>query len=159
MFQRGFVKIVGIIFVIGAIWIAVKGVAAYRDQLDARDWCVWPAVVTNVASRIETSASGTHFMRKTVYDIDYEYNVYGDIYTGRIIGTVSSQRIGDIIDIKWDPDAPENSTDVLEPRPGALAVNLVGSCIFAVIGLYVAGLQELIAGRWKKRENGFIEGN
>ena len=142
----------GIMFVIGSIWLAVKGVSIYREQLDQRDWTVHTAVVTNVKSRIETSVGKHPNFSVTVYDIDYEYDVGGIIYTGRIVGNGFYKSIGDSFSIKYDPDAPENSTDILEPQPDALIYNFAGAGIFMVIGVYCSRLYELIPKRKKKTE-------
>lgn len=52
--------------------------------------------------------------------------------------------LGDGIKIKYDPDAPENSTDILKPSLNNLIVFLVFGSIFAAIGFFASGAWALI---------------
>lgn len=142
MYKQTVVKIFGLIFMLGAIYIAFAGISNYANQLEQRDWRVVMAVVTDVSQRRVSSGIRHSHHKKTVYDVTYEYNFNSDRYTGKIIGTVTRSEIGDRFDIKCDPESPENSTHILEPRPDALVANLLGACIFAAIGLWLSGTFE-----------------
>lgn len=141
MYKQTISKIFGIIFILGAIYIVIAGVSNYTNQLEQRDWRVVMAVVTDVTQRRQSTGL-RHNHYKTVYDVTYEYNFNGDSYTGKIIGTVTRREIGDMFDVKCNPDAPENSTHILELQPDALAANLFGACLFAAVGLSTSGLWE-----------------
>lgn len=76
----------------------------------------------------------------TVYDIQYAYYPNGVRYTGELVGSQIAYTIGDRFDIKYDPDVPENSTTILQPSPGALAINPGMAGVFACIGLWGTGI-------------------
>lgn len=120
-----FMRIVGIVFLFGAIYIAGYAIYACWQQLDATEWRVSMAVVTDISERKGSRGFGKHRNNVTVYDIGYLYNVNSDSYTGKIIGTMSYKAVGETFDVKYHPKAPENSTDILEPRPDALVLNIV----------------------------------
>lgn len=134
--------IFGIIFIFGAIYLANQAISNYIQQLDTKDWRIAMAEVTDVSERTEHKSggrkSGGYYV--TVYDITYQYFVNDDSYTGKIIGSYSFKKVGEHFDIKYDPEFSENSTDILEPKTDVLIFNLVGACIFALIGMWVSGL-------------------
>ncbi len=130
--------IVGILFILGAIFIGVSGINAYSQQLQEKSWIPFKAVVTDVIQRKESGNAENSI--KTVYDITYRYRVNGDSHTGKIIGTVTYKAVNDTVDIKYNPESPERSTNILAPRPEALLYNLIGSFAFAAVGLWLAGL-------------------
>lgn len=135
-------KFIGIIFVLAAVYFAVQAISTYARQIDANDWSVAMAEVTDVSIREEYKSGGRkrrgHYV--TVYDITYQYYVGSDVYTGKIIGSHSPKAIGEHFDIKYDPDFSENSTEILEPQTDVLVINLAGSFAFAMIGMLVSGL-------------------
>lgn len=147
-------KIFGILFVIASVYIAATGISYYLQQLDQQDWVVRMAVVTGVEQRKER---GIHTSR-IVYDVDYEYSTYstaytyGATYTGRLVGSATFREVGDHFDIKCDPDAPELSTDILEPRKNVLIANLAGAAAFTFIGLIAMGWRPFRKRKQAKRK-------
>lgn len=138
MSKQTIVKLFGMIFILGGIYIAFCGVSNYIQQLEQQDWRIVMATVTEVQQRKESSG-GRHSHTKTVYDITYEYNFNSDSYTGEIVGTVTPKNIGDTFDVKCNQDSPEISTHILEPRADALIGNLLGACLFVAAGLWISG--------------------
>ena len=138
MARQTIVKLFGIIFVLGGIYIAVCGISNYKQQLEQRDWRVVAATVTEV-KQYRKSCGGRKGHSKIVYEITYVYDFNDDSYTGEIIGTVNSKNTGDRFDVKCNQDSPEISTHILEPRADALIGNLLGACLFVAAGLWISG--------------------
>ncbi len=149
MGKQAVLKIFGIIFILGAIYIAACGISNYQKQLDQKDWRVVTATVTYV-KQYKKSTGLRKNRSKTVYDIIYEYNFNSDCYMGEISGTVTRKNIGDTFDVKCDPTAPECSTHILQPLPDALVANIFGACMFGLVGLWTFGFEEI---RLKKTAN------
>lgn len=127
------ISIFGIIIICFGIAFFVMGITGYIQQLGQRDWAVATATVINVDKRTE-SGGGRHSPRshRTVYDIIYQYEANGNVYTGEILKSNTSKRLGETFSIKFNPDAPEDSTEYLEPSPGFL--------VSGIIALMVSGL-------------------
>lgn len=146
-------KFIGIIFVLAAVYFAFQAISTYARQIDAEDWQIAMAEVTDVNTREEYESGGRkrsgHYV--TVYDITYQYYVGSDVYTGKIIGSHSPKAIGEHFDIKYDPNSSENSTEILEPQTDVLVINLAGSFAFAIIGMLVSGLLPQLLRSIKRR--------
>lgn len=127
------IPIFSIIIICFGIAFFVMGITGYIQQLGQRDWSVATATVINVDKRTE-SGGGRHGHRshRTVYDILYQYEANGNVYTGEIVKSNAPKKLGETLEIKFDPDAPENSTKYLEPSPGFL--------VSGIIALLVSGL-------------------
>lgn len=52
--------------------------------------------------------------------------------------------LGDKVKVKYDPDAPANSTDILSPSLHNLMIFLVAGTVFAAIGFFMSGVWALI---------------
>ena len=63
----------------------------------------------------------------------------GKAYSDMLDNRDKALALGDGIKIKYDPDAPENSTDILKPSLNNLIVFLVFGSIFAAIGFFASG--------------------
>ena len=73
----------------------------------------------------------------------YEYVVDGTHYTGEYGPLANSIAVGKSIQIKYDPEAPENSTGVLAPSSSDLVFAIAG-LIIAVVGFFISGIFGLI---------------
>ena len=73
----------------------------------------------------------------------YEYEVDGTHYTGEYGPLANSIEVGKSIRIKYDPNAPENSTGVLAPSSSDLVFAIAG-LILAVVGFFLSGIFGLI---------------
>ncbi len=70
--------------------------------------------VSDIETKVEGSRGPNYGADSTYYDIYYEYAVDDQIYTGVIKSQNQSRDIGESLKIKYDPTAPEKSSDVLE---------------------------------------------
>ena len=142
MFRKWMVRIIGVIFLLGAVFFAVQGVVIFARQMGQRGWVPAEAEVIWVDSRWESH--GVRHSRSTlVYDAGYRYTVDGASYTGSVTGTVMARQVGDRMEIKYDPSAPERSTHILTPQPDALVLNLGFACFLGAVGLMTAGVLPL----------------
>lgn len=149
--RRIIVSIFGVVFFLGGIYFFVTAVNTYSQQLATKDWTVATATVTDVHEREEYQSSrGRRSNYITVYDIGYQYDSSSGSHLGRIVGTKFYKAPGETFSIKYDPEAPEHSTDIIELQTGALIVNLAMSCAFMAIGLWAMGLFRLFF-RFRKR--------
>lgn len=142
MFKQWMVKTMGVVFFLAALYFAFQGAAIFVRQMGQRSWVPAEAEVIWVDSRWESR--GVRRSRSTlVYDVDYRYTVGGVSYTGGVTGTVMAWQVGDSLEIKYDPAAPERSTDILTPQANALVVNLGFACFLGAVGLAAAGVLPL----------------
>lgn len=133
--KKGNSIIVGIAFVIFAIYFAVASFSSFAQQLNERDWIITTATVTDEKEREEYNGHS----RNTVFDIDFEYSAGDESYTGSIKGSTYSKRVGNTIEIKYNPKSPSDCADILKPSVRTLIFNLILCCIFAYMGLYNTG--------------------
>lgn len=129
------IPIFGIVIIFFGIAFFIMGITSYIQQLGQRDWSVATATVINVDERTETGG-GRHGHRshRTVYDILYQYEVNGNVYTGEIVKNNVPKTLGETLEIKYDPDAPENSTTALEPAPGLMISGVIMFIVFGLLG-------------------------
>lgn len=129
------IPIFGIAFLFFAISFLAIELSGYIRQLGQRDWSVATATVINVDERTETGG-GRHGHRshRTVYDILYQYQANGNVYTGEILKNNVPKKLGETLEIKYDPDAPENSTTALEPAPGKIVMGVIMFIVFGLLG-------------------------
>lgn len=130
--------IFGITIICFGIAFFIMGITGYIQQLGQRDWSVVTATVINVDERTESSG-GRHGHRshRTVYDILYQYEANGNVYTGEIVKNNAPKKLGETLEIKYDPDAPENSTEYLEPSPGFLVSGIVALLVSGLLAFHI----------------------
>lgn len=128
----------GIIFLCGGIYFFCHGIHTYLQQINQKDWEITTATVISTAERLESSG-GTRRSRHyyTVYDIYYQYEADGNIYTDMIYGSNAAKSYGETFEIKFDPLEPQNSTCDLEPNFHVVISGAVGFLIFGTIGLHM----------------------
>lgn len=133
--KRRIIPIFGIAFLFFAISFLAIELSGYVRQLGQKDWYVATATVISVDERTETSG-GRHGHRshRTVYDILYQYQANGNVYTGEILKNNVPKKLGATLEIKYDPDAPENSTTALEPAPGKIVMGVIIFIVFGFLG-------------------------
>lgn len=140
---RVIARIVGVIILIVGIRMIAEGTINYVDQHKQNDWVVINAEVTDVSSRLRNTKS-QHKQRSSVYDITYEYEVNGEVYSDEIRSQPTPRLVGDDIKIKYNPDAPEESTTSLSPRLSDLLVFVIFGLIFSTLGFFLSGAFALI---------------
>ena len=89
--------------------------------------------VTKVEQYLDHNGEET----QTVYDVDFEYTVDGNQYTGSFNGIGKSYDVGDKIKVFYDPENPQNTTNsktgIIPPIAiGLGALALVGGILSAV---------------------------
>lgn len=140
--------LMGWIFMAAALMNLVSGIKLYTRQLQQRDWIVTQAVVTQVTQKIRSSGTRRHRTHTTYYYADYLFTIDGTDFTGTTAGSVTYRVTGEKLPVKYDPDRPDDSTEVLEPQTTDLMINL-GACVFfGGLGFLMSGLP----GRIKKRK-------
>lgn len=133
----------GYVMMVVGIVLIVNGIKDYAEQSRQNDWLTTQATVTDVSSHVVRS-HGSGNRSSTYYTLVYEYTVNGETYTGKS-GQLSSPRlVGDVITVKYDPEAPEESTTTLSPHTRDLVVLLVLGTAIAVVGFFLSGVLELL---------------
>ena len=140
----------GYVMLIVGIGLIVNGIKDYAEQSRQNDWLTTQATVTDVSSHVVRS-HGSGNRSSTYYTLVYEYTVNGETYTGKS-GQLSSPRlVGDVITVKYDPEAPEESTTTLSPHTRDLVVLLVLGTAIAVAGFFLSGMPELFRNLLRKK--------
>lgn len=131
--------IFGIFVLCFGIAFFVMGMVGYMQQVDQRDWSVATATVINVDRRRESSGAPHGYRNyRTVYDILYQYEANENIYMGEILKANAPKKLGETFPIKFNPNAPEESTKYLEPSLGFL-ISGIATLIaaFGLIGFFM----------------------
>ena len=146
-------RLMGYVMLIVGIGLIVNGIKDYAEQSRQNDWLTTQATVTDVSSHVVRS-HGSGNRSSTYYTLVYEYTVNGETYTGKS-GQLSSPRlVGDVITVKYDPEAPEESTTTLSPHTRDLVVLLVLGAAIAVAGFFLSGMPELFRNLLRKKHTG-----
>ncbi len=135
-------RIMGIIVLILGIRMAGEGIYHYIDENHQKDWIPATAYVVDISS--EYSSSSTRYGGRIRYEITYQYEVDGKEYSDKLYNRSRVMGLGDKIKIKYDPTAPEDSTDILSPSLYNLIVFLVSGAIFVTMGFFLSGAWALI---------------
>lgn len=135
--------IIGITMMITGIRLLIMGVDNFIQPIRHASWVTTSANVTDIS---ETVIKNNFFRNKRTrihYTWTYEYVVDGTHYTGEFGPLANSVAVGKSIRIKYDPNAPENSTGVLAPSSSDLVFAIAG-LILAVVGFFISGVFGLI---------------
>ena len=133
----------GYVMMIVGIGLIVDGIGDYADQSHQKDWISIEATVTDVSSEEDTSST-LHSSHSTYYIMAYEYAVDGETYTGRTGRMSSPHLIGTAITVKYNPEVPEENTEILSPNTHNLLVLLILGTAIAVVGFFLSGVLELL---------------
>lgn len=106
----GFVFFIGIILSFSCISTIITGISIYKEDIKKIDWIKTTAEIISVDERLTTSGE-----KYTVYDISYRYTVDDIVYSG-LYTSISKQKAGNSLEIKYDPNSPDDSTHIMEPR-------------------------------------------
>ena len=113
--SRFLITVMGIVMMIAGIRLLIMGVDNFIQPIRHAGWVTTSANVTDIS---ETVIKNNFFRNKRTrihYMWTYEYVVDGTHYTGEFGPLANSVTVGKSIQIKFDPDAPENSTGFIEP--------------------------------------------
>lgn len=126
----------GIIFFCGAIYLLVNGLSNYIERVKQSDWIETDAVVISVNESVESSGVGLrHTTYRTVYDVEYQYDVDGNKQMGTIYHSSDKKEAGEIFKIKYNPADPSKSTDELKASGGYILTGMLGFVLIGAIGL------------------------
>ena len=124
---------------VAALLIFYMGANTYIQSYKQTDWVFGNAYITGISE-----LNGGRVGRGGIsYSMTYEYEVDGMRYTGEYGPLANSIEVGRSIRIKYDPDAPENSTGILAPGGNDLALVIIGT-ILAVPGFFMTGILGLL---------------
>lgn len=142
-------RLMGYVMLIVGIVLIVNGIKDYAEQSRQNDWLTTQATVTDVSSEVVRYPPKGR--SRTYYTIVYEYEANGEIYTGRAERLSSPRLVGDVITVKYDPEAPEESTTTLSPHIRDLVVLLILGTAIAVAGFFLSGMLELFRNLLRKK--------
>lgn len=146
-------RFMGYVMMIVGIYLIVNGIKDYAEQSRQNDWLTTQATVTDVSSHV-VRFHGSGNRSRTYYTLVYEYTVNGETYTGKS-GQLSSPRlVGDVITVKYDPEAPEESTTTLSPHTCDLVVLLILGTAIAAVGVFLSGVIGLVRELLQKGRTG-----
>lgn len=128
-FVRVLTFVMGLIFVCGGLYFLIDGIHSYINQLRQKDWKSATAVVINV----EEYHTG-HKSHSIRYNIMYQYETENDIYTGKIYRTASPKNLGDMLEIKYNPLSPNQSTTYINPNFKIIISGCIAFLIYGFIG-------------------------
>ena len=129
----------GVAALLIGIFMFYMGANTYIQSYKQTDWVFGSAYITDISQ-----LNGGRVGRGGIsYSMTYEYEVDGMRYTGEYGPLANSIEVGKSIRIKYDPNAPENSTGILAPGGNDLALVIIGT-ILAVPGFFMTGILGLL---------------
>lgn len=132
----------GVATLLIGLFMFYMGANTYIQSYKQTDWVFGSAYITDI-SEIRISGSLNNRRSSINYSMTYEYEVDGTHYTGEYGPLANSIEVGKSIRIKYDPDAPENSTGFLAPVINDLILVIIGS-VFTVAGFLMTGILGLL---------------
>ena len=129
----------GVAALLIGLFMFYMGANTYIQSYKQTDWVFGSAYITGISQ-----LNGGRVGRGGIsYSMTYEYEVDGMRYTGEYGPLANSIEVGRSIRIKYDPNAPENSTGILAPGGNDLALVIIGT-ILAVPGFFMSGILGLL---------------
>ena len=129
----------GVATLLIGLFMFYMGANTYIQSYKQTDWVFGSAYITDISQ-----LNGGRVGRGGIsYSMTYEYEVDGMRYTGEYGPLANSIEVGKSIRIKYDPNAPENSTGILAPGGNDLALVIIGT-ILAVPGFFMTGILGLL---------------
>lgn len=147
-------RIVGIFILIQGIRMIGEGVYNYINEYSQQNWLSTTAYVVDISS--EYSSSSIRHRSRVRYDITYQYEVDGKSYSDMLYNRSQPMGIGDTIKVKYNPDSPKDSTDILKPSIYNLTIFLVFGTIMGTLGFFLSGALILIK-KLRGKEKSFLK--
>lgn len=136
---RSVIQGCGVATLLIGLFMFYMGANTYIQSYKQTDWVFGSAYITDISP-----LNGSRVGRGGIsYSMTYEYEVDGMRYTGEYGPLANSIEVGKSIRIKYDPNAPENSTGILAPGGNDLALVIIGT-ILAVPGFFMTGILGLL---------------
>ena len=133
----------GIVMMIAGIRILIMGVDNFIQPIRHADWVTTSANVTDISGTVIKYNFFRDKRTRIHYTWTYEYVVDGTHYTGEFGPLANSVTVGKSIQIKYDPDAPENSTGFIKQSFSDILLAVIG-LVVAVVGFFISGIRPLI---------------
>lgn len=150
-------RLFGVVFIIAGILFTIMAFDIYVEQLDQRSWIKTEATITDVSSRQVSSGGVKSKGTKTVYDAVYVYeNDSGRRFVGELERTQWKRTVGEKLTVKYDPENPTESTNILEPSIGAFIVNLFFGLFWLAVGIFTSVKFKLANTNVKKKNKEII---
>ena len=134
-------RIFGIIVLFLGIRMVGEGIYNYIDEHNQKDWISTTAYVIDISSEYSSSRRNPS---RVDYDITYQYEVDGEKYSDILYNRDKALGLGTPVSIKYDPDNPSDSTDILNPSVWNLVVFLVAGLAIGTAGFFLSGAWALI---------------
>ena len=135
-------RVFGIIVLVIGIRLIGAGIYNYIDEHNQQDWISTTAYVVDITS--EYSSSSRKRPSHVRFDITYQYEVDGKEYSDILHNRDKALGLGTPVNIKYDPDMPSDSTDILKPSVHNLIVFLVCGLLIGTAGFFLSGAWALI---------------
>lgn len=132
----------GVATLLIGLFMFYMGANTYIQSYKQTDWVFGNAHITDI-SELNKRDYFARYGDGINYSMTYEYFVDGTRYTGEYGPLANSIEVGKSIRIKYDPDAPENSTGFLAPVINDLILVIIGS-VFTVAGFLMTGILGLL---------------
>lgn len=117
--------------------IMLLGYSSHNYITDCKNvkWNSTDAVVVDLDSYETSSGGGKHSVHKrTVYVVSYEYYVDNVKYQEKA-RYQNPIIVGDTITVKYNPNAPSQSTTVTKPDTKGFVILLIFSAVFIIVGV------------------------
>lgn len=147
-------RLIGIFILIQGVRMVGEGVYNYIDEHNQQDWISTTAYVIDISS--EYLSSSTKRSSRVRYDITYQYEVAGKSYSDILYNRSQAMALGDSVKIKYNPEAPGNSTDILKPSLNNLIVFLILGTLMITLGFFMSGTWTMIR-KIRKRGQAEVE--
>ena len=112
---RAVVQGFGIVTLLAGILMFSLGANTYIQSYKQTDWVTGNAYITDISELNRRDYFARNGGGGINYSMTYEYFVDVTRYTGEYGPLANSIAVGKSIQIKYGPDAPENSTGFLKP--------------------------------------------
>lgn len=139
-----FLRLFGIFILFIGIRMIGEGIYNYINEHTQKDWITIYAEVSDISSEYSSTWSRHGSHSYVSYDITYQYEVDGQEYSDILYNRGEPMALGEKVKIKYDPNAPGNSTHILSPSIYNMIIFLICGSIFTTIGYFMSGTWALL---------------
>ena len=132
----------GAVFIAASLWMAFASIRTFISQRERESWPEARATVTESAPKKGKND-------RTIYDVGYTFDVGAESFRGVLEGRGLPRETGDTFKIKYDPEDPSASTDVLTADRSALTINLTFCILMINLALWANGVPNLFSAIYK----------
>ena len=139
-----FLRLFGILILFIGIRMIGEGIYNYINEHTQKDWITIYAEVSDISSEYSRTWSRHGSHSHVSYDITYRYEVDGQEYSDMLYNRGEPMALGEKLKIKYDPNAPEDSTYILSPSIYNMIILLICGSVFTTIGCFMSGTWVLL---------------